>query len=576
MRAGIGTLKTLTVLATNPRLDLRRAILLAALAEGLGVALTVAGPYLLKVLVDVLSVGNAGVVAIGLTVAFVLTWTGPNLTTAWKQAQTTAIISRIASTMTQDALRVQLPRTAVGHEDDSGRTLGLLERLPFSLQIVIDGLLWRAGPLVLQVLVSLAVVASLVPFRYVAIMGLVLAAYFLAAQFSAGRYQAQARRTSLAASQVSETLGDVLRNAARVVFNGNTAREQDHIAEHIRAKAEASQHLSSLLIQMAALQYVVVAAGLAVLLVLGVQDVDAGRLTVGDFVLLQAYAFRLALPLGGFGYVLRQAGVSILNIQEVFDLAMGANAAAQTPMVLEGPAAVSLNQVGFRYGDGAWALSGCSASLQPGSFTVIVGPNGSGKSTLARVMAGLIAPVEGVVRVGGIDLQTVTPSDRHRLALYVPQFIGLLNRSLRANALYPPTRQTEAELATLLAEWGFLDGGEAVDFDRIVGERGVRLSGGQVQKLELARLGGVTAPLVVLDEATSALDGKSEARAIAMLRRRYAARTTLVPVTHRQALAEAADQVLFLRQGRLVVGTHESLMDADAAYRAFWTSNEID
>jgi ATP-binding cassette subfamily B protein len=277
----------------------------------------------------------------------------------------------------------------------------------------------------------------------------------------------------------------------------------------------------------------------------------------------------LALPLGGFGYIIRQAGVSIANIGEALELGAESGTEPLLPSPAPaGPAAIALDDIGFRYGD-EWVLRGASTHIAPGAFVVLAGPNGSGKSTLAQIIAGLIEPDEGAVLINGRPLRDIEPDERHRLVLYTPQSIGLFNRTLRENALYPPTRASEAELASILADWGFYESGRPIDLDLAVGEQGARLSGGQAQKLELARLAGVRAPVVILDETTSALDQTSEARAIRTLRERYRGLTTLILITHRVEMAREADQVLFLGQGRLVAGRHETLLRDRATYTLF-------
>ena len=202
---------------------------------------------------------------------------------------------------------------------------------------------------------------------------------------------------------------------------------------------------------------------------------------------------------------------------------------------------------------------------------MIVGANGSGKSTLAQLIAGLLAPTRGTVRVGGVDLASVPPAVRHKVVLYVPQFIGLFNRSIADNALYPPTRYTDVELRQLLDAWQFHEPGRAIDLASLVGEQGERLSGGQIQKLELARIAGIEAPAIILDESTSALDPSGEEIVIATLRKRFAGKTTLVMITHRPTVAEAADQVLFVRSGRLLrAGRHADLLRDSGVYGSHW------
>ena len=554
-------IRRLVAMIGRPSLSARRDAASAIAIELANVALGVSAPVLLKLAVDALTAGTGPLGLIMLYVAgFVIAWTATNAMTALKYTFTIRIIDKLARRIALDTVQAQLPTLARKRESDSARLQGVLERLPFSLQIVIDGLLWRMAPLIAQTLISLAIVAALAPPSYVAMMGAALGLYIIATGHGAGRFQEAARTAHEAAACQAQTVGDILRSARRVVFNGNLAAESDRIGEALAARRAANEAVSRLIAATATLQSTVLAAGLSVLLCLATTVVVAGRLTVGDFVLLQAYAFRLALPLGGFGYVIRQAGVSIANIREALELGGGIPDKHLLPAsVRAGPAAIELDDVGFRYGE-EWVLRGASAWIPPGAFALLVGPNGSGKSTLAQIIAGIIEPEEGAVSIDGRPLHEIEPDERHWLVLYAPQSIGLFNRTLRDNALYPPTLVAEAELASLLDEWRFYESGRPIDLDLAVGEQGARLSGGQMQKLELARLAGVSAPVVILDETTSALDRTSEARAIRTLKERYRDRTTLILITHRVALAPEADVVLFLENGVLEAGRHETLL----------------
>jgi ATP-binding cassette subfamily B protein len=567
-------------LTADRRLKARGDALAGLAIDAAGVCLGVIGPYLLKLLVDRLTAGPVDPISLApLVAAFVLAWSGTAPLSAARYIFTTRQLGVLSRSLTERAMARRLPLVARNRDADSGELLGMLERLPFSLQIVVDGLIGRAAPLLVQVAVSLIVVATLVPPLYVGLLGLVLGGYFLASRLTAKRFQIQAQATNRSAASVSQALGDILRNARRVVFNGNLDGEVDHVAALGRARQAEASGLARLLFGTALWQYAVVGAGLVLILTLGGMDVAKGRLTVGDFVLLQAYAFRLALPLGGLGFIIRQAGVAVANIGEVLDMAdVGADAGKTGPLPLpisiaplaETAAEIRLEGLSYAYGDQS-VLRDAGAEIAAGSFVVIAGPNGAGKSTLARLIAGLLDSTAGRVLIDGVDLATIPVEARHRQVLYVPQFVGLFNRSLRENALYPPTLQSEGELAARLAEWGFYEGGRAIDFDQAVGEQGERLSGGQIQKLELARLLGVISPAIILDETTSSLDAPSERRAIETLRDRHRGRTTLILITHRPGLLGEADQVLFLRGGRLMTRRHDDLLGAEPDYRAFWS-----
>ncbi|TPE59762.1 ABC transporter ATP-binding protein [Sandaracinobacter neustonicus] len=560
--------RSLLRLMADRTLGLRADVAASTMIEVLGIGLGVLGPYLLKLVVDSLSAGQVSPFPFLLLVAaFVLVWSGTNLTAAWKYVFTTRIINGLARRLIEGALTGHLPKIAREREADSGRLLGMLERLPFSLQLVVDGLMGRVAPLLIQIAVSLAVIATLAPPPYVVLMIVVLVGYYGATRLSARRFQAQAEATNRAAASVSQALGDVLRNARRVVFNGNVEGEIRLVAHEGRARQASAERLAWLLVHTAGAQYLVAGVGLFLLLGLAGLDAAHGAISVGDFVLLQAYAFRLALPLGGLGFILRQSGVAIANIGDVLAL-VGRESRSSPATIPTTAAAITIDGAGFRYGS-QWVLRDVHAEIAPGSFVVVAGPNGAGKSTLARMIAGLLSPSEGRVRVDGVEMEAIDEAERYARVLYVPQFIGLFNRSLGDNALYPPTRHDEAALRALLEDWCFYEDGRPVDFGLAVGEQGERLSGGQVQKLELARLMGVRASAIILDETTSSLDAPAEARAIGALRARHAGVTTLVLVTHRLELARSADQVIFMRDGRLTAGRHAALLEIDAAYRAF-------
>lgn len=570
----LGQITRLLRMMANPALAVRLDVVRGAGAEAGGITLSVLGPYLLKLLVDGLAAGTVSPPTLLAYVAlFALSWAGTSTMASLKMVYTTRIIDRMTRDLLGRALRSQLPAIAAERTGDSGRILGLVERLPFSLQVVVGGLVWQAGPLLMQIGVSLAVITALVPIKYGLIMAAILIAYAAAVHVGAGRYQARAHDANAATGQVSQATGDVLRNARRVVFNGNVDGELETISARAEAKRLANQRLSWALVQFSGLQYAAVGAGMAVLLIIAGFDVRAGAITVGDFVLLQAYVLRLALPLSGFGFMMRQAAVSLANLRDVFDLIRGSEEREGGTPARSGPAEIRLDDVSFRYGPGLGGIAGVSAALESGGFIAIVGPNGSGKSTLAQLIAGLLEPDAGTIRIDGQNLAGIPRAERHRHVLYVPQHLGLFNRTLRANALYPPTARSEAELAQTLTNWGFYEDGRPIDFDLLVGEQGERLSGGQVQKLELARLIGVDVPAVILDESTSSLDVRSEGRAISSLRASFPGRTTLILVTHRERLAREADQVLFLSGGRLAgLGPHPALLAERDDYARLWTA----
>ena len=553
----------------------RKYVAWGVLIESLTSIATLLGPVTLKLAVDEMSRPNFDMLA-AMTYAafFALLWSSSAVSSVAVLAYTSRIVNQISNVLLGRALHRQLPLLASRTSAESGYIQGLLERVPYSLQVIIEGVLWKIVPVMIQLAVALALIALLVPLRYTAVLFLVLAAYFLFSHLSAEQYENSAESINRAAGALSASLGDVLRNAPRVVYNGAVNLEIDYVAAKARLRLEADWRRSWLLTRAATYQYGIIAAGTAVIFMMCVYDVGSGLITLGDFMLLQTYALQFAVPLGSYGFVLHQAGAAFANLRETLDIApvkkTGAGAAPLTSRV--GPAHVSVRQMTFSR-QNRFALKPMSFDLPPGSYTVIVGHNGSGKSTLAKIIAGLLPPNAGTIHFDGANVHDIEPGERSRRVLYVPQEVALLNRSLKENVCYFPSRLNDADAIRLLERLAFHKDGRSIDLGAEVGEGGSHLSGGQVQKVELVRLMGVDVPVLILDETTSGLDPESDALGIAMLRERLRRGSTLVMITHRIANVTAADQVVFLSGGRLAgIGTHLQLLEECDEYRSFWNS----
>jgi ABC-type multidrug transport system fused ATPase/permease subunit len=564
---------TLIRTALDPGLRLQWNLVCCIALELIAVALGVFGPYALKVLVDGLGREAISIYGAGFWIAvFIAAWLAGSILASLRRVFSQRIIDRVNQKLVDAALAAAIPDLSKGDVNDSGRVLGLVERLPYSLQIIAEGLVWQMAPTCLQVLLSLAIIMSVLKPAYVAILAVTLIAFTLTSWYGAVRQNAVSLDANAASGRLSATVGDVLRNARRVVLNGALPMERRLIRAQFADRERTFGRMLSSQVVMGLLQFGIAGAGLFGLLIFSAQDVIDGGMTVGDMVLLQAYAFRLVLPLSGFGFVISQAALAFVTVRELLDLRRVEEEPKRSPQpTSNGAALIVLDNVSFSYGLGLSGLQNVNLRLEPGSFNVVVGPNGSGKSTLAQVMAGVLEPKSGTVLIDGVRLEDVARAQRFRHVLYVPQTVTLLNRSLLTNALYPPSTQSEAELLELLSAWHFYSPDRPIDLSISAGEQGERLSGGQRQKLELARISRVRVPAIILDESTSALDPASEADIIQSLRNQFDGKTTLVLITHRKTLAEMADQVLFMKNGALMrAGRHEQLLQDSAAYARLW------
>ncbi|MHC7870593.1 ATP-binding cassette domain-containing protein [Klebsiella pneumoniae] len=548
---------------------------LGIIVELLAIFLSIASPFGLKIAVDAFSRGdsfqNIWLVIFGVII-FIAFWACSAVLKAFKMTFTTRLCNALTCFILKRALRTQLPLIATERNGDSGKFQGIFERLPYSLQTIIEGLLWSIVPLALQVVLTIVVVAIGVSWKFAALMLLILIVHAFVSYRASEQYERQAMKANTAAGTLSGALGDLLRNAQRAVFNGQGGQEIEQVGQVAVDKNVSDVRMAMLLVKACAWQFGVIGFGIGVLLVLGALDVLNGSITTGDFVMLQTYVLSFAAPVASYGYVLRQAGIAAENVDDALNYMADDTGSHDNEITLAiSTTAVSVSGCNLHFSyNGRPAISDLNVEVPAGVFAVVMGPNGSGKSTLAKLLAGLLKPDNGMIKIGEYN-----PSDfsRHgsRNILYIPQQISLFNRTLQENALYPPTALQKDELRDILSELTFYDDERVIDLDLHVGEQGGRLSRGQLQKLEMARISQVNIPAIILDETTSALDSRSEETTIKLLRNHRRGKSTILMISHRIYAAENADVVIFMKSGRVIAtGKHTELMENNAEYYDFW------
>ncbi len=567
--SGVGVIRRLLELMSSARLKCRPAIAACVLFEAAGICLAILGPYVLKILVDGLSSGRiptAGLVFY--TAGFVIAWTATTVLGPVGNLFSSVINARLARELTAGTVAGHLS-SGRWRQSDSGRVQGLLERLPYNLAIVIDGLIWRTAPLAVQLACSLFVIVHIMSWTYVVGFAALAVGFVCVSWYGISKQIVVARAYNETLAGSGELIGDILKNARRVVANGTIGYEISGVESDFADRERSEKEMNRALVGLSGLQWAVVAGALFLVMLVAGSDVLHGRITSGDFVLVQAYAIRLVIPLSTVAFVLSQSAGALAAVGDLIDMQ-----GTPPPDAPEKPAArkavsIRLENVTFSYGPDMGGVTNITVDFPALSFTAIVGANGSGKSTLAQLISGQLTPDNGSILIGGTaKSQAVVAKDISHDVLYVPQRTALFNRSLRANLLYPPCKHDEATAVAILSGWEFQDEARGIDLTLPSGEGGNALSGGQAQKLEAARIMGISKPCLVLDEPTSALDPKSEAQVICDLRTALGISTTLIFVTHR--IAEAADQVLWLRNGLVAgVGDHRELLK-NVEYKSLW------
>jgi ATP-binding cassette subfamily B protein len=369
---------------------------------------------------------------------------------------------------------------------------------------------------------------------------------------------------------------DSLLNFETVKYFGNepheAARFDQAMARYERAAVDSKVSLALLNIGQSAM----ISLGLGVIMVLTARGVVAGSLTVGDFVLANALLIQLYLPLGFLGFVYREIRQALVDMETMFRLLEVGAEVVDTPGAVDlqvKGGALAFEHVSFHYEPNREILKDVSFAVPPGATVAIVGASGAGKSTISRLLFRFYDVNEGRILIDGQDIRRVTQKSLRAAIGVVPQDTVLFNDTIRYNIRYGRPEASDAEIeeaARLAAIHDFIislpDG-----YDSMVGERGLKLSGGEKQRVAIARTILKDPPILLLDEATSALDSHTEQEIQAALNRVSANRTTLM-IAHRLSTVVEADEILVMEAGRIVErGRHGELVAKSAGvYAAMW------
>jgi ATP-binding cassette subfamily B protein len=298
-------------------------------------------------------------------------------------------------------------------------------------------------------------------------------------------------------------------------------------------------------------------------------------MTVGAFVLVNTYLIQLYLPLNVLGFMYRELRQGLTDMEEMFALLDRRQEVPDAPgakPLAPGPGEVVFEEVRFGYRPEREILHGISFTVPPGRTLAIVGPTGAGKSTISRLLFRFYDTTGGRILIDGQDIRTVTQASLRAAIGVVPQDTVLFNDTIRYNIAYGRPDATEEEIvaAAKLAQVHDFVLRLPQGYDTIVGERGLKLSGGEKQRVAIARTLLKNPRILILDEATSALDTRTEQEIQSALKRAATGRTTLV-IAHRLSTVVEADEIIVLKEGRIVErGDHAALIAKGGLYAEMW------
>jgi len=368
---------------------------------------------------------------------------------------------------------------------------------------------------------------------------------------------------------------DSLLNYETVKYFGNEGYELRRYNDSLQSWEEAAVKSQTSLSTLNFGQAAIIAAGVTLIMMLAAQGVVGGQMTLGDLVLVNAFLLQLFIPLNFLGVVYSQLKHSLADMHLMFEVL------ERTPEITDRPGAPALDagrgeirfeHVSFAYDPARPILHDVSFTVHPGQKVAIVGPSGAGKSTIARLLFRFYDITQGRILINGQDIRAVSQDSLRSAIGIVPQDTVLFNESLYYNIAYahpgatPELVQRAARLANLHDFIGSLPQG----YDTVVGERGLKLSGGEKQRVAIARAVLKNPRILVFDEATSSLDSQSEQLILEALRGAAAHHTSLV-IAHRLSTIVDADHILVMEAGRIIEsGMHQALLAHNGIYAKLW------
>lgn len=559
------------------RPDLRWRVVLAMLCLALSKVINVYVPFLYKGAVDALS---PEVALLSVPITLIVAYGVSRVLTQFFNEMRDLFFIKVS----QHAQRI-ISLTTFQHlhglslrfhmDRQTGGLSRVIERGVSAIQFALRFTLFSILPILIEIVMVTVVLFYQFDIRFAAVTFITIALY-IAYTFAVTEWRLKFRRIMNEMDTEANTKAiDSLLNYETVKYFGNETHEYERFNHALRRYEAAAIQSQSSLSLLNVGQGAIIGAGLIIVMTMAAQGVVAGLYTVGDFVLVNTFMIQLYLPLSFLGTVYRELKRSLVDMDKMFELTEVAPEIQDVPdaqPLTVDKGSIEFENVDFGYVAERPILKKVSFRVEAGKTVAIVGPSGAGKSTISRILFRFYDIDGGSVRIDGQDIRSVTQQSLRAAIGVVPQDTVLFNDSIDYNIQYgrPTATVDEVRTAAQLAEIHDFVLGLPEQYETRVGERGLKLSGGEKQRVAIARTILKEPKIFLFDEATSALDSHTEQEIQSSLRAVSRDRSTLV-IAHRLSTIIDADKILVLKDGQIVEqGDHAGLLAQNGEYRSMW------